>query len=713
MLFRGINIIAPDFLMRKSSIIIFIFLFIGICKTYPQYNISTYNGQTISSCSGIFTSSNGCNGVNYCPNEYFTITFYSGSPDSRVSVFFGPSMASASVQAGDHLYVYDGPNVQSILMHDITTNKTNYTVPITSSGSYLTFEFISNGDQLLGFWNASISCVFIPESPESCNGNIPAANDCATSPEICNLNGYCGNTSDYYTSDLPGNFCEMCPLFLGTIQNNSWLSFTADSSFATFEISIYDCSLNYGLQFGVYSGNDCDDFRIISDPAFTSGAAGYSTANQTLTVTVPYGSAPPLIKGNKYYIMIDGMVNDDCKYTVKAKSGIFSVQAWPEQTICKGASAQIFCSSGNSYKWSPAETLDNPDIRNPIASPTITTTYSVTVTGGSPNCPQSAIASVTISVVSDFFVSAKALPEIICSGNTVILTADGASSYVWSPSVINLGSAGDTAIATPPVTTTYRVTGSKTLNSMTCKDDTSITVKVIPLPFVSLGNDSVICFGDKEILYAGSGYAAYLWNDNSKNSQLTVDSAGTYSVTVTDNNGCSANGSINMILRKPPLLDLGDTITVKSNMYSLFPAKDYASYLWNDNSRNRNLTINKTGIYSLTVTDIYNCSSYDSVYVNLLISDLIWLYNAFSPDNDGLNDIYMPEFADNFFCTDYKMTIFNRWGMKIFETDNINKGWDGTFNNIKCPAEVYVCRIRYKDFNNNMTTRLSEVVLIR
>ncbi|MBP7496703.1 MAG: T9SS type A sorting domain-containing protein [Bacteroidales bacterium] len=388
------------------------------------YNIKKNSGQTINisnnSCKVIFQSSNASftgTFYQYKIGEDYYITFYSGSSAKRLKIIFGnvdgvgnftyntqTGEGSLYILSKDFLYIYDGPNTSSPLMHKYT-GVDGYSglglYHIFSSSSYLTFRFTSantsSSNIFLG-WSALITCETKPSAPGGTEKNPPAQNFCYNAPEICNLDGYYGNTSDYYTSDLPGNMCEMCDLFNGTMQNNSWVTFTADSTDAVIEIKVGTCSK--GIQLAVYSGDDCNNFKLISDIAYTTGNLSYYNAGKTLTLQLPYKNLPKLIPGKTYYIMIDGLAGDVCDYTIKAKKGVtLKVNAGADQSICLGESAQLNATGGNAYRWSPTEGLNNPNIANPLASPTTTTTYTVTATGGTnPNCPLSNTDDVVVKV---------------------------------------------------------------------------------------------------------------------------------------------------------------------------------------------------------------------------------------------------------------------------------------------------------------------------
>lgn len=356
----------------------------------------------------------------------------------------------------------------------------------------------------------------------------------------------------------------------------------------------------------------------------------------------------------------------------------------PDTSICPGQSVQLSASGGIFYSWSPASSLNNANIANPIASPTSTTTYQVTVSDGF--CEE--IASVTVTVHPA--VQLTTSPDTaICIGTSAQLVASGGTSYNWdnastlsNPSIAN-------PIATPTTTTTYSVTASNTYG---CTQTASITVQVNMLPVVSLGPDTTLCEGDQLILDAGSGFIAYQWSTNQNTQTIQVTQTNSYSVTVTDNNNCqnkdtiyveflpNANatiispvqlcvntGPIQLIAAEPggiwsgtgvtatgifdplaagvgthqivyeisglcgdsdtayiqvhPLstVYLGhDTTYCQGQIITLDAGSGFINYMWSTNENTQTIQVGNTGYYSVTVTDHNNCQNSDSIYLEFL-----------------------------------------------------------------------------------------------
>ena len=133
-------------------------------------------------------------------------------------------------------------------------------------------------------------------------------------------------------------------------------------------------------------------------------------------------------------------------------------------------------------------------------------------------------------------VSASASSSTVCAGQAVTLTATGASTYTWSD-----GQTGASVSVSPSTTTTYTVTG---VDSNGCSaTSSSVTVTVNALPTVAISGTLSYCAGGSTTLTATAGLSSYLWSTGATTQAITVSTAGSYTVTGTDSNGCSATSS--------------------------------------------------------------------------------------------------------------------------------------------------------------------------
>jgi hypothetical protein len=141
-----------------------------------------------------------------------------------------------------------------------------------------------------------------------------------------------------------------------------------------------------------------------------------------------------------------------------------------DATICEGGNVFLTASGATNYTWTPSVGLNNSNIANPVATPSVTTTYTVTGITGACN----ALDFVTITVNPIPLVEVTATPNVICEGETSSLQATGASSYAWSPIIAS----GSNVSVSPITTTTYTVTGT----SLGCTNSATVNLVVVPKP---------------------------------------------------------------------------------------------------------------------------------------------------------------------------------------------------------------------------------------
>jgi len=238
---------------------------------------------------------------------------------------------------------------------------------------------------------------------------------------------------------------------------------------------------------------------------------------------------------------------------------------------------------------------------------------------------------------------------------------------------------------------------------------THLTVNANPQPV--LGTDRNLCAGQSLILNPGI-FQSYRWQDNSTQSTYTVAAPGTYSVTVTDNNSCSATAQIKIKkLVVPPAGFLpADKALCTGNVLPL-QIPGYKKYLWEDGSTSVSKEIRKPGTYILTVTDFDDCPGTDTLHITATDCIIAGIPNVFTPNNDGLNDLFRP--VINTEITHYRLQVFNRAGRKIFESGLYTKGWDGTYKQQPQPAGAYVYQMEFADGGGRNYIYSGTVTLLR
>ncbi|MGK0388179.1 MAG: hypothetical protein ACI94Y_000907, partial [Maribacter sp.] len=209
----------------------------------------------------------------------------------------------------------------------------------------------------------------------------------------------------------------------------------------------------------------------------------------------------------------------------------------------------------------------------------------------------------------------------ICAGDNAVVTVNETFvGYLWSE-----GSAITQGITvTPATTTTYTVTVTNS-SGCTATEEIIITVNPLPVPVPIIGetsgttdNDGIICTGDNATLRAGT-FASYLWSDASSASTLIVSAAGTYTVIVTDINGCTASSEFVIISNPIPVpastitetsgTTADDGIICSGDDAILDVGVAIGTYLWSDATTNQTLTVSAGGTYTVTLTDANGCEA--------------------------------------------------------------------------------------------------------
>lgn len=298
-----------------------------------------------------------------------------------------------------------------------------------------------------------------------------------------------------------------------------------------------------------------------------------------------------------------------------------------------------------------------------------------------------------------------------CANDTLVLTAPaGFTNYRWSADYKINSAYGQTIRIFTDKDTMYSVTAEKSPGCLVI-DTIRVTVKqVAPL---HLGNDTSFCKGNIIILDAGPGFSNYTWNTGAATQQITAATAGPFWIAATNSNGCISRDTlvVNKVFSLPPV-NLGkDTVVCMNEVITFNAGNGFAAYQWQDGSVNNSFTASQPGTYWVQVTDNNTCSRADTVSITGIKDCRVFLYlpNAFSPNNDRQNDIFKPVVSG--LLEKFRLTVYNRWGQKIFETADARKGWDGTFKGQPQPTGSFVWTCQYQFMGAGQVTKAEKGVL--
>jgi gliding motility-associated-like protein len=502
---------------------------------------------------------------------------------------------------------------------------------------------------------------------------------------------------------------------------------------------------------------------------------------------------------------INGSTNATQVITVNPAPNII-VTATPT-TICVGQSSTLNASGASTYVWNPG----NISGSSPVVSPTVTTTY--TVVGTSPaGCTNSAQVTVTVQPCNVPLIAFTASDTTLCVGDCISFTDQSLNSPTsWSWTFA--GSSTGSSTVQNPTNICYPTAGTFAVTLVASNANGNGTlvktgyINVNPPPPANAGPDATICSGQQTTL-TGSGGVTYNWmpgNLNGSSVTVTPASTTTYTLTVTDANGCTGTDMVtitvsactsptaaltvsdNMICEST-CIDFTDMSTgtptgwswsfpgatpssssqqnptnicyntpgnysvtlittnafgsdtiVMANYISVgaqnsVNASNYVTiaignstnlsatggagtYTWSpasslscSNCQNPVATPTVTTTYTVAYTDGFGCTATDTVTVDVTIHYSLFVPGSFSPNGDGKNDVLFVRGAG---IKTLDFIVYDRFGEKVFESTNVNDGWDGTFRGKDCNSGIFVWYVTAEYFDGNTDIQKGDVSIVR
>lgn len=228
-------------------------------------------------------------------------------------------------------------------------------------------------------------------------------------------------------------------------------------------------------------------------------------------------------------------------------------------------------------------------------------------------------------------------------------------------------------------------------------------VNIIESPDITLGVDTGFCHNDTLVLKTNAPGMKHLWSTGEATETIVVKQEGTYWVQVTSP-VCKITDSIEITELPPILIDLGEGFTVcehdTDDLVKLDAGKGYSKYKWTPTQDTTQwIIVRQAGDYYVVVEDYRGCKGDDGSKVARLCNFDFHMPNAFTPNGDGLNDVFKPVALD---ITDVEFEIFNTWGERVFMTNNPQQGWDGTYKGKHSPQGAYLYKISFKGYSNKL-----------
>ncbi|MEP6676977.1 MAG: gliding motility-associated C-terminal domain-containing protein [Ferruginibacter sp.] len=653
----------------------------GGCSGSALAQVLAGAGLTANS---LFTNT-GCSTVN---DGTATVTPTSGTAPYTYSLNGGPSQSTG-------LFTGLAPNTYNITVTDV--NGCNGTFSGTvSAGAALASTYTSTNPPCSGINN----------------GTITVTPGTGTAPYLFSLNG--GPTQASGT-------------FAGLGANTYLISFS-DANGCTGSTSVTltpatPLTTTSSIQDANCFGDNNGSITLIP----SGGTTPYQFSINGGTTYQPVATFNGLIAGS-YSIRIRDVngCNIDNPFTI-AQPTLLTASATPTAATCNGNDGVITINAGGgspAYQFS----IDNGiTYQSPNTFTVIPASYNNIIVKDTHGCLANSSATV---ILTDTMRLGFGPDLTTCQGTPATLTPltnSATSIFTWTPATGLSSTTIQNPSANPTDTTIYTLVAKWG----SCQRTASTRVNILYKPVANAGNDTAICFKTFALLRGSSTHASgavsYLWTPSLKATPATAafsvarpDSTQLFTLEVSDNYGCNFKVYDDVLITMQPPVPAyagNDTNAVYGIPHQLFSSGG-VSYLWSpagplDNPfiQYPKATLTGDTRFTVQVTDVAGCIGTDDVLIKVYKGPTYYVVNAFTPNGDGLNDIFRP-IPVGIVSTEF-FRVFNRYGQMVFETTKWLDGWNGFFQNKKQPQGTYTWMIKGTDRNGKVVEMKGTVLLLQ
>lgn len=396
-----------------------------------------------------------------------------------------------------------------------------------------------------------------------------------------------------------------------------------------------------------------------------------------------------------------------------------------DTAICRGKSVQVLLSANPTatFQWLPTAGIPHSRVKNPLITPDTSAEYYVIIS--IPDCPD---------LKDSFYIDVQPVPVVYAGGDRSVCQFDTLHlhaaidpnwythyAYNWTPAV-NLDDSTKAAVVfTAGSDTKFAVTVTTPAG---CMGEDSALVFVHPGNFARLDTEYTLCPHDSVQLLP-SGGVSYRWHPGIYLSDSTVAAPWVHAVTSQDYTviavsafGCLDTLNTRVTILPGAVLYLGDsTIIYPGESYHIQPQTNCVSFAWFPAVGLDNAYISDPVAspqintkYIVHGRTAWGCEAVDSISIYCEKSSILALPNAFTPGSGVNNKLFILKRGE---ATLHYFRIYNRWGNKVFETTDIDEGWDGTFHGKPQPYDVYVYQVEAETSAGETFRRHGNVTLIR
>ena len=311
------------------------------------------------------------------------------------------------------------------------------------------------------------------------------------------------------------------------------------------------------------------------------------------------------------------------------------------------------------------------------------------------------------------------IPEMgLCANDSISFSIAGDFDQItWSN-----GQIGNSVVIYQPGN--YQV---NVLDVNGCSASASFIVTELSLPSISIElSDSSICKGDcVKLSLLGTNLNDVSWSINheyfdSNDTYILYcfNDTGSYNITVSSIEECGIAYDTLLVNINEPLVFLpSDTLIQLGDSLNLWSQGNYSEFWWQpynlllcDSCESQNIAITDNQLFTLFYSDTNGCIFNKSFEVSVNKEGQLYIPNSFTPNGDNINDEFN---AKGTGISKFNLMIYNRIGELIFESNDLAKGWDGTYFQRQVQQDVYAYIIEYKDYNNNVKVERGFLMLAR
>jgi gliding motility-associated-like protein len=387
-------------------------------------------------------------------------------------------------------------------------------------------------------------------------------------------------------------------------------------------------------------------------------------------------------------------------------------------SMCSGQSSLLSATGANTYTWSPGINLNTTTGSFVSANPSTSITYTILGTSIS-GCVNSTTSSLFVLATPSLI--AVANPSAVCAGTSIDLTVSGALNYTWTPAGVFTSS----LTITPASTSVYSVLGENVSGGLSCTSTQTVLVTVLSPGVVTTSNTDSLCIGESKVVFATGG-TTYSWvptvgvtNPNAASTLVKPTVTTEYTVTVSTNGLCPGTGTVKIIVNPLPIVYAGNDTTINIDEAYVLNGTSNVTNFGFLNPAGTVLSCNFCSVvevtpkvntcYLLKAESSQQCVAYDEVCIKVTKEYGLFIPNAFSPNGDIDNDLFIPV---GYGLTSIKLTVFDRWGTQVFKSHNDVLGWDGKCKGKICEQGVYVFYVVAQTIGGKEITKTGHLTLL-